>query len=38
MIDFNRRVLFLTGAAGSIGSAIAHSFYHCGARLFLIDT
>ncbi len=38
MINFNGRVLFLTGAAGGIGRAIAQCFYHCGARLFLTDT
>ncbi|MSP87984.1 MAG: SDR family oxidoreductase [Alphaproteobacteria bacterium] len=38
MIDFKERVLFLTGATGGIGAAIARVFLRLNARLFLTDT
>jgi 3-oxoacyl-[acyl-carrier protein] reductase len=37
MIDFDGKVLFLTGAAGGIGRAIAETFLRGGARLVLAD-
>ncbi len=37
MIRFDGRVLFLTGASGGIGGAIAALFREYGARLFLAD-
>jgi 3-oxoacyl-[acyl-carrier protein] reductase len=38
MIRFEGRVLFLTGASGGIGRAIAALFHDHGARLFLADS
>jgi len=37
MIEFGGRVLFLTGASGGIGAAVAALFLRHGARLFLTD-
>jgi len=37
MIDLSGRVLLLTGAAGGIGTAIAHAFRRAGARALLSD-
>lgn len=37
MYDFQGRTLFLTGANGAIGRAVARLFHACGANLFLTD-
>jgi 3-oxoacyl-[acyl-carrier protein] reductase len=37
MYDFAGRTLFLTGANGAIGRAVARLFFDCGANLFLTD-
>ena len=37
MFDFSGRVVIVTGAAGSLGSAIARAFQSAGAKLTLVD-
>jgi NAD(P)-dependent dehydrogenase (short-subunit alcohol dehydrogenase family) len=37
MFDFSGRVVIVTGAAGSLGSAIARAFQSAGAKLALVD-
>lgn len=37
MFDFSDRVVIVTGAAGSLGSAIARAFQSAGAKLTLVD-
>jgi NAD(P)-dependent dehydrogenase (short-subunit alcohol dehydrogenase family) len=37
MMDFEDRVVVVTGAGGNLGSAVAHAFEACGARLALLD-
>jgi len=37
MFDLNGRVALITGAAGSLGSAIAHVYASAGAELLLVD-
>ncbi len=37
MFDFSDRVVVVTGAAGNLGSAVAHAFGSAGANLTLVD-
>ena len=37
MFDFADRVVIVTGAAGNLGSAVAHAFQAAGANLVLVD-
>ena len=37
MFDFTGKVVFITGAAGNLGVAVAHAFDGAGAKLTLID-
>jgi NAD(P)-dependent dehydrogenase (short-subunit alcohol dehydrogenase family) len=37
MFDFSDRVTLVTGAAGNLGSSVAHKFDHAGAHLALFD-
>ncbi len=37
MVDFSDKVVVITGAAGNLGSAVAHAFEAQGARLVLLD-
>ena len=37
MFDFADRVVVITGAAGNLGTAVAHGFHAAGARLTLVD-
>ena len=37
MFDFADRVVIVTGAAGSLGTAVARAFETAGARLALVD-
>src|SRR3954453_12506443 len=37
MMDFEDRVVVVTGAGGNLGSAVAHAFEARGARLALVD-
>jgi NAD(P)-dependent dehydrogenase (short-subunit alcohol dehydrogenase family) len=37
MFDFSERVVMVTGAAGNLGSAVAHAFEQAGAKLILVD-
>jgi len=37
MMDFENRTVVVTGAAGNLGSAVAHAFADRGARLALLD-
>ena len=37
MVDFNNKVVMITGAAGNLGKATAYAFHNAGAKLALID-
>jgi NAD(P)-dependent dehydrogenase (short-subunit alcohol dehydrogenase family) len=37
MFDFTRQTVIVTGAAGSLGQAVAQAFHAAGARLVLVD-
>jgi NAD(P)-dependent dehydrogenase (short-subunit alcohol dehydrogenase family) len=37
MYDFSGKVALITGAAGNLGSSVAHTFHRSGARLVLVD-
>jgi NAD(P)-dependent dehydrogenase (short-subunit alcohol dehydrogenase family) len=37
MFDFRNRVIVITGAAGNLGTAVAHAFQAAGANLVLLD-
>ncbi len=37
MFDFSDQVVLVTGAAGNLGKAVAHTFQAAGAKLVLVD-